>query len=45
MSIAVMTNRLELSSVADTALKTAARFRFLATVTGQVVFAELVPVS
>jgi len=45
MSTAVMTNRLELRSVADTALKTAARFWFLATVTGHVALAELVPVS
>jgi hypothetical protein len=34
-----MTNRLELSSVADTALKAAARFWFVVTVVGQVVFA------
>jgi hypothetical protein len=39
MSTAVMTNRLELSSVADTALKTAARFWFVVTVLGQLVFA------
>jgi len=39
MSTAVMTNRLELSSVADTALKAAARFWFAVTVVGQVVFA------
>src|SRR5580704_11279183 len=39
MSTAVMTNRLELSSVADTALKAAARFWFVATVIGQSVFA------
>jgi uncharacterized membrane protein len=39
MSTAVMTNRLELSSVADTALKAAARFWFVATVVGQLVFA------
>lgn len=38
MSAAVMTNRLELSSVADTALKTAAQFWFAETVVGQVVF-------
>jgi uncharacterized membrane protein len=38
MSTAVMTNRLELSSVADTALKAAARFWFAVTVVGQVVF-------
>jgi len=34
-----MTNRLELSSVADTALKTAAQFWFVATVVGQLIFA------
>jgi tetratricopeptide (TPR) repeat protein len=34
-----MTNRLELSSIADGALKTAARFWFIVTVIGQVVFA------
>jgi uncharacterized membrane protein len=39
MSVAVMTDRLELASVADTALKTAARFWFAVTVVGQVVFA------
>jgi hypothetical protein len=39
MSTAVMTNRLELSWVADTALKTAARFWFTVTVLGQLVFA------
>jgi uncharacterized membrane protein len=39
MSSAVMTNRLELDSVADTALKTAARFWFAVTVLGQLVFA------
>jgi uncharacterized membrane protein len=39
MSTAVMTNRLELSSVADTALKAAARFWFVVTVLGQLVFA------
>ena len=38
MSTAVMTNRLELSSVADTTLKAAARFWFAVTVFGQVVF-------
>jgi uncharacterized membrane protein len=38
MSTAVMTNRLELSSVADTALKAVARFWFAVTVVGQVVF-------
>ncbi len=39
MSAAVMTNRLELSSVADSALKAAARFWFVTTVVGQVIFA------
>ena len=39
MSTAVMTNRLELSSVADSALKAAARFWFAVTVVGQLVFA------
>ena len=39
MGTAVMTNRLELDSVADTALKAAARFWFAVTVVGQVVFA------
>jgi len=39
MSTAVMTNRLELNSVADTALKAAARFWFGVTVIGQLVFA------
>src|SRR5580698_3849858 len=39
MSTAVMTNRLELSSVADGALKAAARFWFVVTVLGQLVFA------
>ena len=39
MSTAVMTSRLELSSIADTALKTAARFWSLVTVAGQLVFA------
>jgi tetratricopeptide (TPR) repeat protein len=39
MSTAVMTNRLELSSVADTALKAAARFWFGVTVLGQLLFA------
>jgi uncharacterized membrane protein len=39
MSTAVMTNRLEMSSVADTALKAAARFWFVVTVVGQLVFA------
>jgi len=38
MSTAVMTNRLELSSVADAAVKAAARFWFTVTVAGQVVF-------
>src|SRR5713226_8825837 len=39
MSTAVMANRLELNSVADTALKAAARFWFVVTVIGQLVFA------
>jgi uncharacterized membrane protein len=39
MSTAVITNRLELSSVADTALNAAARFWFVVTVLGQLVFA------
>jgi hypothetical protein len=39
MSTAVMTNRLELSSVADGALKAAARFWFAVTVLGQLIFA------
>ena len=39
MSTAVMTNRLEMSSLADTALKAAARFWFGVTVVGQLVFA------
>jgi uncharacterized membrane protein len=39
MSTAVMTNRLELDSVADIALKAAARFWFVATVVGQLIFA------
>jgi hypothetical protein len=39
MSTAVMTNRLELDSVADTALKAAARFWFVVTVLGQLIFA------
>jgi uncharacterized membrane protein len=39
MSTAVMTNRLELDSLAETALKAAARFWFVVTVLGQVVFA------
>ena len=39
MSTAVITNRLELSSVADTALNAAARFWFGVTVLGQLVFA------
>jgi uncharacterized membrane protein len=39
MSTAVMTNRLELSSFADTALKAAARFWFAVTVVGQLIFA------
>jgi uncharacterized membrane protein len=39
MSTAVMTNRLELDSVADTALNAAARFWFVVTVVGQLLFA------
>jgi tetratricopeptide (TPR) repeat protein len=39
MSTAVMTNRLELNSVADTVLKAAARFWFAVAVVGQLVFA------
>ena len=39
MSTTVMTNRLELNSVANTALKVAARFWFGVTVIGQLVFA------
>jgi hypothetical protein len=39
MSTAVFTNRLELSSVADTALKASARFWFGVTVIGQLAFA------
>ena len=39
MSTAVMTNRLELSSVADTTLKAAAQFWFAVTVVGQLIFA------
>ncbi|HLW88305.1 MAG TPA: DUF2306 domain-containing protein [Terriglobales bacterium] len=39
MSTAVMTNRLELTSAADTALRAAARFWFTVTILGQVVFA------
>jgi tetratricopeptide (TPR) repeat protein len=39
MSTAVMTTRLELSSVADTALKAATRFWFGVTVVGQLIFA------
>ncbi len=42
MSTAVMTNRLELDSFADTALKAAARFWFVVTVLGQLVFAFVV---
>src|SRR6266404_1075906 len=38
MSTAVLTNRLELSSAANTALKAAARFWFGVTVTGQLMF-------
>ncbi len=39
MSTAVLTNRLELSSVADSALKAATRFWFGVTVIGQLMFA------
>jgi uncharacterized membrane protein len=39
MSTAVMTNRLELDSVADSALKSAAQFWFAVTVVGQLIFA------
>jgi len=39
MSTAVMTNRLELNSVAETALKTAVRSWFVVTVIGQLAFA------
>lgn len=39
MSTAVLTSRLELSSVADTALKVAARFWFVVTIVGQLIFA------
>jgi tetratricopeptide (TPR) repeat protein len=39
MSTAVMTNRLELASFADTALKAATRFWFVVAVVGQLVFA------
>jgi tetratricopeptide (TPR) repeat protein len=39
MSTAVMTNRLELSSVADTALKVAVRFWFVVALAGQLLFA------
>src|SRR5258707_12353416 len=39
MSTAVLTNRLELDSVADTALKVAVRIWFVVAVTGQLVFA------
>jgi hypothetical protein len=39
MSTAVMTNRLELTSFADTALKAAVRFWFVVAVIGQLVFA------
>jgi len=39
MSTAVMTNRLELDSFADTALKTAARFWFMVTLVGQLMLA------
>jgi uncharacterized membrane protein len=39
MSTAVLTNRLELSSIAGTALKAATRFWFAVTVVGQLIFA------
>jgi tetratricopeptide (TPR) repeat protein len=39
MSTAVMTNRLELTSVADAVLKAAVRFWFVVAVVGQVIFA------
>ena len=39
MSTAVLTNRLELNSVADTALKAATRFWFVVAFIGQLVFA------
>jgi tetratricopeptide (TPR) repeat protein len=39
MSTAVMTNRLELSSLADSVLKAAARFWFVVAVVGQLIFA------
>jgi hypothetical protein len=39
MSTAVMTNRLELSTVADTALTAAVRFWFVVAVVGQLIFA------
>src|SRR5229473_1256163 len=39
MSTAILTNRLELSSVADTALKAATRFWFVVILIGQLVFA------
>src|SRR5579863_4947671 len=39
MSTAVMTEKLELSSVAETTLKAAARFWFVVTIVGQLIFA------
>ena len=42
MSTAVLTNRLEMSSVADSALKAATRFWFGVTVIGQVIFAFVI---
>src|SRR6267143_728552 len=39
MGVALWTNRLDLGSVADSALKAAARFWFVVTVTGQLMFA------
>jgi uncharacterized membrane protein len=44
MSTAVMTNRLELTSAADTALKAATRFWFGVTVIGQLIFASTVAI-
>ena len=45
MSTAVMTNRLELASFADTALKAVTRLWFVAAVVGQLVFAFAVALS
>ena len=44
MSTAVLTNRLELSSVANTALKAAAQFWFVITLIGQLAFAFAIAV-